>query len=168
MNASGPPPQAAVAAIRAWYRLDRAFAAVNRDWLRTEHVTGEQVAIARIVGERGTWALAELRGRLSMHPATLGQTLARLAARGLVELTSDPADRRRRHVTLTPDGQALLDRLPLVGPVRLRTAPVPDDELAALAAAFDRAIALFGLEPWADDGEDGAHGHDPDTRGEPS
>lgn len=151
MHRPDDPSAAAVAAIRAWYRLDRAFAAVNREWLRTESVTGDQVALARIVGEREAWPLAELRARLSMHPATLGQTLARLAGRGLVDLTTDPDDRRRRHVALTADGRALLDRLPLVGPVRLRSVPTPDDELAALAASFDRALALFGLEPWADD-----------------
>lgn len=151
MHRPDDPSAAAVAAIRAWYRLDRAFAAVNREWLRTENVTGDQVAIARIVGEREAWPLAELRARLSMHPATLGQTLARLAGRGLVDLTTDPDDRRRRHVALTAEGRALLDRLPLVGPVRLRSVPASDDELAALAAAFDRALALFGLEPWADD-----------------
>lgn len=151
MTELGAPSPAAVAAIRAWYRLDRAFAAVNRDWLATEQVSGEQVAIARIVGERESWPLADLRARLSMHPATLGQTLARLATRGLVDLAADPADRRRRQVALTADGRALLARLPLVGPVRLRSVPAPDDELAALATAFDRALVLFGLEPWADD-----------------
>lgn len=149
MTEPGTPSPAAVAAIRSWYRIDRAFAAVNRDWAQAEQVTGDQVAIARIVGERETWPLAELRARLSMHPATLGQALARLAARGIVDMAADPADRRRRQVRLTADGRALLARLPLVGPVRLRSVPAPDDELAALAAAFDRALALFGLEAWA-------------------
>lgn len=42
-----------------------------------------------------------MRQRLVMHPATLGQLLDRLAARGLVDLAVDRADRRRRAVELT-------------------------------------------------------------------
>lgn len=145
-----PTPQAIVA-IRAWYRLDRAFASVNR-WLQhTYHVTGEQIGIARIVAEHDVWSLAELRDRLSMHPATLGQSLARLEARGFVQIDHDQADKRRRLIRLTSAGRDLLAALPVVGPVRLRTATADPAELDALAAAFNQAVDLFGLQLWADD-----------------
>jgi DNA-binding MarR family transcriptional regulator len=149
VNLPGPSP-AALTAIRAWYRLDRAFAAVNREWWREHQVTGDQVAIARIVAERDSWPLAELRERLSMHPATLGQILARLEIRGLAAMAVDEADKRRRAVAITPAGRDLLRKLPLIGPVRLRTTSADRAELATLAAAFDRAVELFGLKPWAD------------------
>lgn len=59
-------------------------------------VTGAQLAVLRLVREWGSpIALADMRERLVMHPATLGQMLDRLAARDLVTLTADPADRRR-------------------------------------------------------------------------
>jgi len=147
---SVPDPRA-IAAIRAWYRLDRAFASVNR-WLeRTHKVSGEQLAIARILAEQPAWPVSVLRDRLSMHPATLGQSLARLETRGFVQTSVDPADGRRRVVALTDAGRALVDAIPLVGPVRLRTANAAPDTLDQLTAAFDRAVDLFGLQPWADD-----------------
>ena len=140
-----------MAAIRAWYRLDRALAGVNRWLWRTHRVTGTQVAIARIVAERDTWALTDLRQRLTMHPATLGQALNRLEVRGFVRVTADPSDGRRRVVALTDQGRALIADIPLVGPVRLRTVGADMDDLDALTDAFNRAVEIFGVLPWADD-----------------
>jgi DNA-binding MarR family transcriptional regulator len=147
---SVPDPHA-IAAIRAWYRLDRAFASIDR-WMKLTHkVSGEQVAIARILAEQPAWPVSTLRDRLSMHPATLGQSLARLEKRGFVQTDVDPADRRRRVVALTDAGRALVAAIPPVGPVRLRTVDADADDLDLLAAAFNRAVDLFGLQPWADD-----------------
>ncbi|WP_051208549.1 MarR family winged helix-turn-helix transcriptional regulator [Propionicicella superfundia] len=145
-----PTPQA-IAAIRAWYRLDRAFAAASRDMRLAHGLTGEQVALCRIVAERESWSMSELRDRLTMHPATLGQALARLEGRGCVETRPDGTDGRRRLVTMTQRGRDVLARIPVVGPVRLRTVTADPVDLAALAAAFTRAVEVFGLSPWADD-----------------
>jgi MarR family transcriptional regulator, temperature-dependent positive regulator of motility len=141
----------AVAAIRAWTRLDQAIAGFNRFLEREFQVTGAQLAVLRLVRE---WtrerpvALAAMRERLVMHPATLGQLLDRLAARELVAIEPDPADRRRRLVRLTGAGSALLARAPLAGPVRLRYVDVDPQRLRRLAAALDDAIVLFGLEEY--------------------
>ena len=40
--------------------------------------------------------------------ATLAEMLSRMEARGLVKREHDPADKRRRFVFLTPEGEALL------------------------------------------------------------
>lgn len=81
----------AVAAIRSWTRLDQAITAFNRRVEARFGVTGAQLAILRLVAEWGPrLRLADLRDRLVMHPATIGQLLDRLAARGLVELTLIP------------------------------------------------------------------------------
>jgi DNA-binding MarR family transcriptional regulator len=146
-------------AARAWARLDGAFAAFNAH-LRAEHgLTGAQLAMLRIVagtGPAGSGAvtLAGLRERLVMHPATLGQLVDRLAAKGLVSLGRDPADARRRLVTVTPAGAELLERAPLAGPVRLRSVPVDPDRAERLADALDDAIDLFGLRAWTGRGGD--------------
>jgi DNA-binding MarR family transcriptional regulator len=144
----------AVAAIRAWTRLDQAIAGFNRFLEREYRVTGAQLAILRLVHE---WArerpvpLAAMRERLVMHPATLGQLLDRLAGRDLVAIEPDPADRRRRLVRLTGAGSSLLARAPVAGPVRLRYAETDPDRLRRLATALDDAIVLFGLEEYLDD-----------------
>lgn len=143
-----PQPEA-VRVIRAWYRLELATRTLSAHIRREVGITGEQLALLRILGERGEWPLAELRARLTMHPATLGQSLDRLAQRGLVSLVPDPQDGRRRRVSLTDDGRQALQRVPAAGPGILRGVHRDPAELARVAAAFESAIELFGLEDWA-------------------
>jgi len=136
-------------AIRAWVRLDAAFNAVNAALGAQFGVTGAQLAMLRLVDEfGGNIALADLRGRLALHPATLGQLLARLADKGLVELTRDAGDQRRRVVLLTADGRRLLAQAPLVGPVRLRHYPPEAETTAVLERGFTAAITAFGLDDY--------------------
>jgi DNA-binding MarR family transcriptional regulator len=142
------PP--ALAAIRAWTRLDAAIGTLNQALERRHSITGSQLAILRIVAELGPQVrLSELRQRLVMHPATLGQLLDRLAARGLVALTADEADRRRRLVEVTGAGRRLIAAAPLAGPVRLRHLEVEPHRLERLADALTDAVVLFGLEEYA-------------------
>jgi DNA-binding MarR family transcriptional regulator len=148
MHMSMPTPEA-VHAIRAWYRLQRAAGALSAHIRREVGLTGEQLALLRIVGERETWPLAELRARLTMHPATLGQALGRLSDRGLVALGADPNDGRRRTLEMLDAGRALLARAPQAGPGMLRSRPADPARLTRVAEAFDDAIELFGLEEWA-------------------
>lgn len=137
-------------AIRAWVRLDAAFAAVNAALVADHGVTGAQLAMLRLVDEwGGAVALTDLRSRLSLHPATAGQLLARLAGKHLLDLDKDPDDRRRRTARLTDDGRALLAIAPLVGPVRLRHEPPDRSTLDLLAHGFDAAVDAFGLAPYA-------------------
>ena len=139
-----------MAAIRAWTRLDHAIAAFNRELERAHRVTGAQLALLRLVAEWGPVVrLGELRERLVMHPATLGQLLDRLAARGMVEVAADAADRRRRVVQLTARGQRVVTEAPLAGPVRLRHVAADPRRLSRLAEALTDAIVLFGLEEYA-------------------
>lgn len=137
-------------AIRAWYRLEKAFDGARKHLQSRCGITGEQLAILRIVNEKDIWLLAELRHSLSMHPATLGQILGRMKERGLVSLDVDPHDRRRRTVTATPAGRELCRDAPLIGPVRLRSEPLSRQDAAALTHAFTAAIDLFGLQPFTD------------------
>lgn len=137
--------------IRAWWRLERARAKFDAQVKRDAGVTGSQLALLRIVDERAPVSLRQLRDELDWHPASLGQAIQRLEARGLVAVAGDPADRRRRICRLTEEGQALLGRMPLVGPVRLRTHRVDADDLAAMRRGFELALTAFGLDEWSDD-----------------
>jgi DNA-binding MarR family transcriptional regulator len=135
-------------AIRAWVRLDQAFAGFNRH-LRDRHgVTGPQLAMLRIAAEQPL-TLAELRARLIMHPATLGQLIERMERQGLVTTQPSERDRRRRLVEPTDRGRRLLAEAPLAGPVRLRQAGADPERLRRLATALKDAVELFGLEEWA-------------------
>ena len=146
---AGSPPADALLAIRAWLRLDQAFTAFNR-YLRGAHgVTGAQLAMLRIIGETPAVTLAQLRARLAMHPATLGQLIDRLTRLGLVDRRADSHDRRLRQVSLTAAGRRLLAAAPVAGPVRLRYEVPESTRLRTLAHAFQDAIDLFGLSRWA-------------------
>jgi DNA-binding MarR family transcriptional regulator len=140
----------AVSAIQAWVRLDQAIAAFNRELDRHHGVTGAQLAILRLLTEWGPEIrLADLRSRLAVHPATLGQLLDRLAVRGLVDMTADPTDRRRRVVRLSDLGIRVVKDAPLAGPVRLRQVPEDPRRLRRLERALTDAVVLFGLEEYA-------------------
>ena len=143
------PAVDAIRAIRSWLRLEQAFAAFNRELRATVGLTGAQLAMLRIVAEVGPVTLAELRGRLRLHPATLGQLVDRLKEKSMVTLSADPTDGRRRIVELTAGGRRALHDAPLAGPVRLRSVQADPGRLATLADALDDAVELFGLQRWA-------------------
>src|SRR5262249_61760648 len=110
---------------------------------------GSRLQIMRVPTEGAPEArLADLRGRFFLPPATLGQLLDRLAIRGLVALTADPTDRRRRVVRLTDRGNRVVRDAPLAGPVRLRQVPEDARRLRRLSRALNDAIVLFGLEDY--------------------
>jgi DNA-binding MarR family transcriptional regulator/GNAT superfamily N-acetyltransferase len=76
---------------------------------------GLPLGLARLVFEvgstpRGTTA-RDLRARLGLDSGHLARQLRSLEERLLVEVRHDPGDRRRRLVTLTRSGRALLRRL---------------------------------------------------------
>ena len=141
--------QQALSAIVAWVRLERAIESFNLALRRDFGLSGLQLAVLRILAERPSLPLAALRKALVMHPATLGQAVDELKAKGLCTVGRNPADRRARVVALTPAGEAVLAKAPLAGPVRLRQIAADPVRLEQLAGALEDAVELFGLTPWA-------------------
>lgn len=137
--------QQALAALVAFMRLEQALqgfaAALRRDF----GITGLQLAVLRLLGERPALPLAAVRKSLVMHPATLGQSIDDLRRRGLVTVARDPRDRRARTVALTVAGRELMARAPLAGPIRLRGIAADPARLDRLSAACEDAIALFDV-----------------------
>lgn len=137
--------QQALSAIVAWVRLDAAIQAFNQRLRRDFGITGLQLAVLRILGERPALPLAALRKSLVMHPATLGQSIDELREMGLCTVERDARDKRARIVALTDKGRELMARAPVAGPVRLRAMDHDPGRLDRLKAAFEDAIELFGL-----------------------
>jgi DNA-binding MarR family transcriptional regulator len=137
--------QQALSAIVAWVRLDQAIQSFNQALRREFGITGLQLAVLRILGERPALPLAALRKSLVMHPATLGQSIDELRVMELVSVTRDPRDKRARIVALTDKGRELVAKAPVAGPLRLRDTETDPARLDALKAAFDEAVELFGL-----------------------
>jgi DNA-binding MarR family transcriptional regulator/GNAT superfamily N-acetyltransferase len=75
---------------------------------------GLPLGLARLVFEVGSTTgvtARDLRDRLGLDSGHLARQLRSLEERGLVDVRPDPADRRRRVVTLTRSGATLLRRL---------------------------------------------------------
>lgn len=142
--------QQALSAIVAWVRLDRAVELFNAELKQRHGITGLQLAVLRILGERPQLPLAALRKALVMHPATLGQAIDGLRRRGLCQVRRNPADKRARDIAITQEGEAVVAAAPLAGPVRLREVNHDPARLDRLAAALEDAIDLFGLGPWVE------------------
>ena len=140
---------AAITAVRAWLRLERSFDGLNVYLKDRYRITGLQLAILRIIGESESTTLYALRAQLAMHPATIGQLVDRVVKRGLLSRKRAANDSRLRELTLTARGRRLLEEAPVAGPVRIRSARADKGRLRRLAAAFDDAVSLFGLEEWA-------------------
>jgi len=145
--------QQALSAIVAWVRLDAAIQGFNQTLRKEFGITGLQLAVLRILGERPSLPLAALRKSLVMHPATLGQSIDELRVMELVTVTRDQRDKRARVVALTDKGRELMARAPVAGPVRLRAMDHDVQRLDRLKAAFEDAVGLFGLETYLPGGE---------------
>lgn len=137
--------QQALSAIVAWVRLDSAIQSFNQTLRKEFGITGLQLAVLRILGERPQLPLAALRKSLVMHPATLGQSIDELRVMELCTVTRDARDKRARIVAMTDKGRELMARAPLAGPVRLREIETEPARLDALRDAFTDAVELFGL-----------------------
>ena len=68
---------------------------------------GRPLGVARVLHliQPGGTEVPEIRNRLGLDTALLSRTLRGLETEGLITLATDPADRRRRIVHLTPAGQ---------------------------------------------------------------
>ena len=137
--------QQALSAIVAWVRLDQAIQSFNQALRKEFGITGLQLAVLRILGERPALPLAALRKSLVMHPATLGQSIDELRVMELCTVTRDARDKRARIVAITDKGRELMARAPVAGPVRLREIETAPARLDALKAAYDDSVELFGL-----------------------
>lgn len=138
--------QQALSATVAWVRLEAAIQNFNQSLRKQFGITGLQLGVLRILGERPALPLAALRKSLVMHPATLGQSIEELRAMGLCTVERNPRDKRARLIAITDKGRELMSRAPVAGPVRLRAMDHDVQKLDRLKAAFEDAIEMFGLE----------------------
>lgn len=88
--------------------LRRGQQAHERLWVETvaSPLTSVQYGVLLTAGRNPSSSQQQVSDEMSVDKSTVGDVLHRLAARGLVELTRDPADKRRHVVLLTPDGRS--------------------------------------------------------------
>ena len=81
----------------------------------TEGLTPPQFATLVKIRDFGTVSQNRLGRSVAMDPATSQGVTQRLLAKELIERRDDPGDRRRALLSLTPDGEAIVERLVPLG-----------------------------------------------------
>ena len=84
-----------------------------------------------------------LAGRVAFDAATSGSVIGRLEAKGLIRREADPADRRRKLLWVTPEGQkiALLMKRSVSRVQSRLLEPLSDAERAQLGSLLGKLIA---------------------------
>jgi len=89
-------------------RAARALARRFDDALRPTDLTHGQFSLLISLNRLEPATIGSVSALLAMDRTTLTANLKPLERRGLVKVAVDPADKRGRHLTLTPAGHALL------------------------------------------------------------
>jgi DNA-binding MarR family transcriptional regulator len=89
-------------------RAARALARRFDEALRPLGLTNGQFSLLMSLNQPEPPGMAPVASLLAMDRTTLTAALKPLERRGLVEVITDPADRRSRRMKLTPDGKMLL------------------------------------------------------------
>jgi DNA-binding MarR family transcriptional regulator len=137
---SGPepiPPGPLTFQVSTWYLLALAGSQARHLWaemLAQLHVSPSQFKVLRALGESGPLGQHQLAGLIAIDPRNVVPLIDSLAGRGLLAREVDPADRRRRILTLTARGQKLAADLASIG------AEIENDFLSPLTAAEQQAL----------------------------
>jgi len=108
----------------------------------TSELTPPQFSVVAKLLEVGPTSQNYLGRLVAFDQATIKGIVDRLRARGIVELCSDPSDKRRRAVTLTPKGQKLAEKsIQLAKVITERTvAPLSRSERQALVRLLKKLV----------------------------
>lgn len=125
------------------HRLRRAHQRANAVFQETigdPLLTATQWSVLVTLSQQGSLSQNQLGRLTSMDPATTQGVIVRLSERQLVERRPDLRDRRRTCVTLTPEGQTLVQRLlPNAAEAHARTlSPLTDEEQALFLSLLAR------------------------------
>jgi DNA-binding MarR family transcriptional regulator len=107
-----PPPARHAPEDSAFHVLRLLLQAHTAVWQeQLPEVTKPQYAVLRALRAHGELDQTTLAAAAAVDTSTLVLLLDRLARRGLLTRSPDPADRRRRLLRLTPEGAGFTDRL---------------------------------------------------------
>ncbi|MGW0879005.1 MarR family winged helix-turn-helix transcriptional regulator [Streptomyces sp. NPDC002671] len=103
-------------------------------------------AVLNLLGRHGDMRMSKLAELLAVDMSVTSRHVAHVAARGWIERSPDPADKRSRILHLTPAGLAQLDELSWRTSRLLaeRLADWSDDEVGQLIRLMTRLRASFG------------------------
>lgn len=106
----GPPPPLVEELSRLGYALMRLLLSQAKETFAQEGISLLQAEVLRLVRE-GVQLPSRLAEQLEILPSQVSHLLASLEEAGLLERHPDPEDRRRVLLRLTPQGEAVQQRL---------------------------------------------------------
>jgi DNA-binding MarR family transcriptional regulator len=124
-------------------RLVRALRSSNMESERRTGITTAQLFVLKHIADYPNGSLGDVAARTLTTQSTASEVVARLVARRLVSRKPAPDDRRRVVLSVTTDGQRILDASS--PPVQERLI----DAISRLSALEQEAIA-HGLSAWLD------------------
>lgn len=128
------------------FALARQMAAHNQDIAAEFGLTGPQARLLVQLGD--PLPMGQLAERLDCDPSNVTGMVDRLHARGLLERRAGEADRRVKHLTLTPAGQQLRSELETrLFAGRPLLARLSRDDQQTLRNLLHRAVGSPGDEP---------------------
>ena len=77
-------------------------------YVKSSGLSFPQFSILMHLHYKGQCGISDISDRMDVTSAAASQLVERLFQAGLVERAEDPHDRRAKHITLSPKGQALL------------------------------------------------------------
>jgi len=146
--------------IVALRRIIRTVDLHSRALARCHGLTGPQLLVLKIVGERERPTMGEIAEAVHLSQATITGVLDRLERKGFVRRTRDDPDRRKIRVVLAPAAESVLANAP----------PLLQESFAAGFAAlqeWERVQILSSLERLVALMEAGALAAEPLLMGEP-
>ena len=111
-----------------------------------DEVSLPQLRVLVLVASRGRLNLGQVAAALEVHPSNATRTVDRLVVAGLLERTSDPADRRYLVLELTERGHQIVERV--MGyrreSILAVMASMPSSRRRALASALESFAEAAG------------------------
>jgi DNA-binding MarR family transcriptional regulator len=125
--------------LRARAFTSRVRRAMIRDVLQPENVPLIEWQLVFSVARFGTCHLAKITQETSLDPAHGSRAAASLEKKGLIERCDDPTNRRRKLISLTPNGMELVSRIwpRAQGLVKTVTQSIKNDDLDEIKRLLD-------------------------------
>ena len=141
-------PAAPARAMSAVREMMRAFNVATKQLERRFGLSGAQLETLEILEQHPGLSPSDLACRSATDQSTASVVVKRLADAGYVERRQHDGDRRRTHLTLTPEGHAILAKASPSVTTRLREAftRMAPPERVTLTQLLERWLSLAGLK----------------------
>jgi MarR family transcriptional regulator, organic hydroperoxide resistance regulator len=128
--------------VKALRQLFKAIQEYSKAIFRKSGLSGPQLWALTVLEAQPDLSLNELAERLFAHASTVSGIVDRLAERGVLSRTADPADRRGIRLSLTARGRTLLRKSPPPVQIGLRRAlaDMPAGQLRQLRRSLEAVV----------------------------